>query len=100
MGRYMILEVASIDIQPGQSPAFEAAFHQAAKVIAQAHGYLGHELQRSVDTENHYLLLVKWQTRDDHLVGFRESPLFVEWRRLIGPYFAGAPVVEHYESFA
>ncbi len=96
----MILEVASFHIRPGQSPAFESAFHQAAKVIAQAQGYLGHEMQRSVDTADHYLLLVKWRTRDDHMVGFRESPLFVEWRRLIGPYFAGAPVVEHYEFFA
>jgi heme-degrading monooxygenase HmoA len=96
----MILEVASFNIQSGQAPAFESAFHQAAKVISQAHGYLGHEIQRSVDTADHYLLLVKWQTRDDHMIGFRESPLFVEWRRLIGPYFAGTPAVEHYEFFA
>lgn len=96
----MILEAASFSIQPGQSPAFEATFQQAAKVIAQAHGYIGHELQRSVDTADHYLLLVKWQTRDDHMIGFRESPLFVEWRRLIGPYFAAPPVVDHYEFFA
>jgi heme-degrading monooxygenase HmoA len=96
----MILEVASFKITSGQSPAFETAFHQAAKVIAQAKGYISHELQRSVDTPDHYLLLVKWQTRDDHMVGFRESPLFIEWRRLIGPYFAAAPAVDHYEFFA
>jgi len=96
----MILEVASITIQPGQSPAFEAAFHQAAKVIAQAKGYISHEIQRSVDVADHYLLLVKWQTLNDHMIGFRESPLFVEWRSLIGPHFAAAPAVEHYEFFA
>lgn len=96
----MILEAASINIQPGRSSAFEVAFHQAAKIIAQAQGYLGHEIHRSVDTTDHYLLLVKWQTRDDHLVGFRESLLFVEWRRLIGPYFAAPPAVDHYELFA
>jgi heme-degrading monooxygenase HmoA len=96
----MILEVTSFKIQPGQSPAFEAAFHQAARVIAQASGYLSHEMQRSVDVADHYLLLVQWQTRDDHMVGFRESALFVEWRRLLGPYFAGVPEVEHYEFFA
>ncbi len=96
----MILEVASFRIQPGQSPAFETAFHQAAKVISQATGYISHEMQRSVDATDHYLLLVKWQTRDDHMVGFRESPAFAEWRRLIGPYFASAPEVEHYEFFA
>lgn len=96
----MILEVASFKIQPGQSPTFETAFHQAAKVISQAKGYISHEMQRSVDAADHYLLLVKWQTRDDHMVGFRESPSFAEWRRLIGPFFASAPEVEHYEFFA
>lgn len=96
----MILEVASFKIQPGQSPAFETAFQQAAKVISQAKGYISHEMQRSVDAADHYLLLVKWQTRDDHMVGFRESPAFAEWRRLIGPYFASTPEVEHYEFFA
>ena len=96
----MILEVASFQIKAGESPAFEQAFLQAAKVISQAKGYISHEMQRSVDADNHYLLLVKWQTRDDHMVGFRESPLFAEWRRLIGPYFASAPQVEHYEFFA
>lgn len=95
----MILEVASFKIKAGDSPKFEAAFADAARVISQAKGYISHEMQRSVDAADHYLLLVKWQTRDDHMVGFRESPLFLEWRRLLGPYFAGPPEVEHYEFF-
>ncbi len=96
----MILEVASFKIKAGDAPQFEAAFADAARVISQARGYISHEMQRSVDVPDHYVLLVKWQTRDDHMIGFRESPLFVEWRRLIGPYFAGTPEVEHYEFFA
>ncbi len=95
----MILEIASFKIQPGQSAGFEAAFIQASKVIAAATGYVSHQLQRSVDVEHHYVLLVQWQTLADHMVGFRESPLFVEWRKLLGPFFAAPPEVEHYELF-
>jgi hypothetical protein len=29
-------------------------------------------------------------------VGFRESDLFTEWRSIIGPFFDGAPLVEHF----
>lgn len=94
----MILELASLRIKPGEASSFEAAYRQASLVIASATGYISHELQRSVDVENHYMLLVQWRTRDDHMIGFRESPLFAEWRRLIGPYFAGAAEVEHYEK--
>lgn len=96
----MILEIASFKIKAGEAQAFETAFTQAAKVISSAKGYISHQMQRSVDAENHYVLLVQWQTRDDHMVGFRESPLFVEWRRLLGPSFASAPEVEHYEFLA
>jgi len=34
---------------------------------------------------------------EDHTVGFRESELFVQWRALIGPFFANPPEVEHWE---
>jgi hypothetical protein len=31
-------------------------------------------------------------------VGFRQSPQFTQWRALLGPFFAAAPVVEHYQA--
>ena len=96
----MILEAATFAIQSGRAAAFEAAFKQAIAIIAGAKGFIALEMQRSVDVPDHYLLLVKWQTYDDHMVGFRESPSFIEWRRLLGPYFAAPPQVEHYELFA
>ncbi|MGE0115976.1 MAG: antibiotic biosynthesis monooxygenase [Steroidobacteraceae bacterium] len=95
----MILEMASLKIQPGQAQNFEAAFLQAEHVIASSPGHLSHQLQRSLDVANHYMLLVQWRTLEDHVVGFRESPLFVEWRRRLGPFFAAPPEVEHYELF-
>jgi hypothetical protein len=30
-------------------------------------------------------------------VGFRQSPLFAEWRAIVGPFFAAPPNVEHFE---
>jgi hypothetical protein len=34
---------------------------------------------------------------EDHMVGFRESELFTQWRGLIGPFFANPPEVTHWE---
>jgi heme-degrading monooxygenase HmoA len=93
----MILEMASISIKPGERAAFEAAYQQASAVIAQASGYISHQLQRSIEVENHYMLLVQWRTLADHMTGFRESPLFGQWRALIGPFFAALPQLEHGE---
>jgi len=94
----MILEVAMLTVHAGQERAFEEAMTQAAPVIASARGYLEHELRRCVETPGRYLLLVQWETLEAHTEGFRQSPAFTKWREIIGGFFAGAPVVEHYED--
>jgi heme-degrading monooxygenase HmoA len=94
----MVLEAALLQVKPGDEAAFEDAMRRAAPVIASAAGYGGHSVQRCIETPGRYLLLVRWETLEAHTVGFRGSPAFAEWRSIIGPYFASAPVVEHYES--
>jgi heme-degrading monooxygenase HmoA len=94
----MILEAAVLLVRDEEGAAFEAAMVQAAPVIAGSPGYLSHELQRCVETPGRYLLLVRWETLEAHTVGFRQSAAFGEWRGIVGPFFAGAPMVEHYET--
>ncbi|MGH8745433.1 MAG: antibiotic biosynthesis monooxygenase family protein, partial [Burkholderiales bacterium] len=97
-GDGMILEVALLKIKPGEGAGFERAFPQAEKILVQAKGHLSHELRRCIETPDRYLLLVKWETLADHSEGFRGSPLFKQWRAVIGPFFDGTPAVEHYEE--
>ncbi len=95
----MVTVVAILNIRAGQTAEFEAAFRQAAPLIATAPGYLGHELHKCQDTPGRYLLLERWQTREAHLLGFRQSPEYAEWKRLTHPFYDPFPVVEHYEPF-
>lgn len=94
----MVLEVATLQVRPGQETAFEAAFRQASPIIASAKGYQRHELQRCLETGNRYFLFVHWETLEDHTVGFRQSLLFQEWRALLHHFYDPAPLVEHYET--
>lgn len=94
----MIIEHAILRIKPGQESAFEAAFPDAVPHIAGSDGFLGLELRPSVERPATYHLLVRWRTVQDHMVGFRESDRFVKWRDVIGPFFAQAPEVEHFEA--
>ena len=96
----MVLERAVFRITPGREDEFETAFEQARLVIAAAHGFLGATLSRGVESPSTFLLLVEWETLEDHTVGFRESPAFGEWRGLLGPFFDGAPEVEHFVQVA
>ncbi len=94
----MILEQAIFQIKPGSEKEFEAALEQAKEVISQAAGFRSLKLLRGIEQPSTYLLLNEWDTVEDHMQGFRESDLFARWRELIGPYFAAAPAVEHYEA--
>ena len=93
----MILEVAVLNIKPGLNAQFEAAFARAQAIIAARPGYLSHELQKCLEVENRYLLLVQWETLADHTEGFRGSSEYETWRQLLHHFYDPFPVVEHYE---
>ena len=44
-----VLEVALLDVRPGQEPAFEDAFRKAQAIISSMPGYRSHELQRCLE---------------------------------------------------
>ena len=96
----MILEIAQLVIHPGSERKFEAVFATAIKILGASRGHLSHELRRSMEAPNRYVLLVQWRTLEDHTVGFRGSPAFTEWRAHIGSFLESPPVVEHFESVA
>jgi heme-degrading monooxygenase HmoA len=94
----MILEAAVFSIDPAQTAQFENAFTEARKLISAMPGFVSHQLHRCVETDGRYLLLVQWLTVEHHMVGFRGSPQFQQWRALLGPFFAAPPAVEHYQA--
>lgn len=97
----MILELADIRIHPGQNAAFEEAIGRALKtVIRAAKGFQGYKVNRGIENSERYILQIFWDTLEDHTVGFRQSPEFAQWRAIVGPFFAGAPVVEHFDLVA
>ncbi len=91
----MIFEIAEIEVKAGEEAAFESAVASAAPVFKRAKGCHGMELQRLIETPSKYRLVVRWETVEDHMVHFRGSADFQEWRRLAGPYFASPPAVLH-----
>jgi heme-degrading monooxygenase HmoA len=94
----MILEVASLDVIAGQEREFEAAFGEAQAIISSMPGYISHQLQHCLENKSRYLLLVNWQTLEDHTVGFRQSEQYQQWRDLLHHFYDPFPTVEHYTT--
>jgi len=94
----MVLEVAILDVKAGETDAFETAFAQAQTIIASLPGYINHQLQKCVENPQRYILLVNWQTLEDHTQGFRGSPQYQEWKVLLHHFYDPFPLVEHYTA--
>ena len=76
--------------------AFREAFASAQHIIAAIPGYGRHELRRCVENDHRFLLLVWWDAVESHEVGFRRSPQYQEWKRLLHHFYDPFPTVEHY----
>jgi heme-degrading monooxygenase HmoA len=93
----MILEMAVLQVKPGLADEFRRAFRTAEPIIAGSTGYVSHELHRCVEDPNQFLLLVRWQTLEDHTRGFRGSPEYQRWKALLHHFYDLFPTVLHYE---
>ena len=93
----MILELADIRITAGKNAEFNLAIERGVSEIAsKAKGYRGHKVQQCIESPERYLLMIYWETLENHTVDFRQSPAFQQWRAIVGPFFAAPPVVEHF----
>jgi heme-degrading monooxygenase HmoA len=97
----MILEIAEIHIAPGQQAAFDEAIQRGLTTVAgKAKGFRGWKVNKGLESPERYVLHIFWDTLEDHTVGFRQGPLFAQWRAIVGPFFAAPPVVEHFTLLA
>ena len=93
----MILELADIRIHPGQQEQFDAAIQRGLdEVISKAKGFSGFKVNKGIESPERYVLMIFWETLENHTVDFRESPAFLQWRAIVGPFFAAPPTVEHF----
>lgn len=93
----MILEIAEFYIRENTQPAFESALKESIdKYISKAKGFIDCQLHHSIEDKTRYILLIHWETLEDHTVGFRQSEQFKYHRELISPYFAKDPLVHHF----
>ena len=92
----MILEHCDIEIDPSKSTEFEEAILRGVStVISRAKGFRGFKVNHSIESPARYLLLIYWDSLENHTMDFRGSDAFNDWRAIVGPFFAKPPFVEH-----
>ena len=97
----MILEIADIRILAGKQDEFDAAIQLGVDTVAsKAKGFRGYKVNRGVESPERYVLMIYWDTLENHTTDFRQGPLFAQWRAIVGPFFATPPVGEHFALVA
>ena len=96
----MVVEIAILEAKPGEADNMRKGLEAARKIISQANGYIDSTFQQGIEDPNRFVLYIKWQTVEDHTNGFRQGPLFPEWRSHWAQYMGGTPNVQHYQVFA
>ena len=94
----MILEAAILQVKEGMEAEYEEAFREASEIISSMKGYISHELQRCMEVKGEYLLLVQWETVEDHAIGFRQSNEYQKWKKILHNFYDPFPTVEHFEK--
>ena len=92
----MVLEVAILNVKSGMASANEESFKKASYIIESMPGYMNHQLKKCLEIPNQYILLVNWETLEDHEEGFRKSTEYQEWKKLLHHFYEPFPEVYHY----
>jgi heme-degrading monooxygenase HmoA len=93
-----VTEHAVLPVRPGQAADFIEAMDRAKAIIAASPGFISLRVARCVEQPDTFLLLVEWETLEDHTEGFRCSEAYQEWRALLHHFYDPFPVVEHFET--
>lgn len=94
----MVREVAQVIIKEDAHGLFIADLNRAvAEILPNVKGIIEFvHVGWCVERPNVYMFTIDWETIEDHMVGFRESDQYTQWRTIIGPHFDGPAVVEHF----
>ncbi len=94
----MITEHAVLEVIPGREDEFVLVMERAKALIGASAGFVSLRVERCLEQPSRFLLLVEWETLEDHTDGFRGSANYEEWRALLHHFYDPFPVVEHFEA--
>lgn len=93
----MVIERAEIPVKPGMEGEFATLMAgQGRALLAAAPGCSRVEIGRGVENPGKFVLLLCWDKVQSH-IDFTKTAAFDDFKKLVGPFFAGPSNMEHFE---
>ncbi len=92
----MVLEIAQYTAQPGKAEEFQAGLLKGVEIIRRAKGCISATPRRQIEDPEKFILLIEWETLEDHTIGFRGSPSFLDYRSQIAGLHVEPIIAPHF----
>lgn len=96
----MISELAHIQVKPGMEQEFIEGVEKSRPLFMASKGCLSLALHHCIEVPTMFVVVVHWESLEDHMVTFRQSPAYQSWRQNVGHCFAKPPMVMHAQKVA
>lgn len=94
----MTTELIRYRIESGQEAAFLQAYRNAGTFLERSPDCLGYDVLRGVEELDHFIVVIRWQSVERHLEGFRKSADFPTFFAAVKPFFAAIEEMKHYQT--
>jgi quinol monooxygenase YgiN len=94
------VEVIRYNIPQDKGAAFEKAYAEAGKHLQASPYCLGYQVLHGNDEPDHYMVIIHWTSKEEHLQGFRKSQEFGPFFNLVKPFYNNIEEMKHYDQTA
>jgi len=92
----MVVEYVRYQIPLEQGDDFAAAYARAGVVLDADEHCLTHEVARSVEEPENWVVRIEWDSLEGHEQGFRTATHFADFVAEVRPFFAAIQEMKHY----
>lgn len=92
------VEVIRYNIPQDKSEAFEKAYAEAGKHLQTSPYCLEYWVLHGNDEPNHFIVIIHWTSKEEHLQGFRKSKEFGPFFNLVKPFYNNIEEMKHYDQ--
>ncbi len=91
------VKVIKYTIPQDQHENFETAYNAAGKHLKASKYCLAYQVIRGSDEPDHYIVIIHWTSKEEHINGFRKSVEFMPFFNLVKPFFSNIDEMKHYD---
>jgi quinol monooxygenase YgiN len=90
-------EIIRYNVPAAEHAGFEKAYEDAGQYLQASPYCLGYQVIHGNEEPDHYIVIIHWTSRQDHLQLFRKETNFQSFFNLVKPFYNNIAEMKHYD---